>query len=201
MEKETIGLISGAIVAISAIPYFIRLYQRKIFPNLTSWSLWTLIGLAILLSYKSAGADSSIWPAVFGFTNPFIITIILLKRRGEWKKPEPYEKLCLIFGIISLVILFFTRKVEYFAQFALYTAIVADLCAAIPTIIQYWTNPVSDRPFAWSLFAIGYGIGIFAVKDHSWANDLLPIYMFFGAFLVATPLILHRIGKPIREWI
>ncbi|MEK7209134.1 MAG: hypothetical protein AAB677_02655, partial [Patescibacteria group bacterium] len=82
MSAETIGLTSGLLVVASVIPYSIRTYQGKVQPNLTSWSLWTLIGLALLLTYKSSGAEANVWPAVFGFTNPLLITIIVLRRHG-----------------------------------------------------------------------------------------------------------------------
>ena len=75
MSAQTIGLLSGSLVIISIIPYAIRVHQGKIRPVLTSWSLWSLIGLALLLTYRSAGAEDNIWPAVFGFTNPTLITI------------------------------------------------------------------------------------------------------------------------------
>ncbi|KKS12797.1 MAG: hypothetical protein UU70_C0032G0006 [Candidatus Yanofskybacteria bacterium GW2011_GWA1_41_6] len=102
MSAETIGLVSGLLVAVSIVPYSIRTYQGKIQPNLTSWSLWSLLGLALLLTYKSSGAEASLWPAVFGFTNPTLITILLLLRRGEWTKPNRVEKACVVFGLTSL---------------------------------------------------------------------------------------------------
>ena len=199
---ETFGLISGLIVALSAIPYGIRVYQRKIRPNMVGWSIWAFIGLALLLTYESSGAKANVWPAVFGFLSPSAIAILAIWR-GERERPKWYEIMCAFFGLFSIGLWYFLRADKELAQYALYTAIVADIWAFIPTIIWVLRHPEHDRPLMWGMFGFGYGISIFAITDHTIANYSLPVYMFFSAMLVATILAKHRIrrGIPVRECI
>ncbi len=196
-------MISGALVIISVIPYGIRTYQKVVQPNLTSWFLWTIIGFALLVTYKSSGAGANIWPAVFGFINPLIITLLVLYRRGGWQRPERLEIVCLILGFLSLGMWGMVYDDKERAQFALYLAIMADMCAAIPTIKFIWMNPSEDRPFAWSFYAVGYGLGIFAITEHTFANYILPVYMFGGALAISLPLAWHRLKQraPLMEWV
>lgn len=93
MSADQIGMLSGALVVVSAIPYIVRVYQGKIETQITSWVLWTLIGFALLVTYKSSGAEANVWPAVFGFTNPFIVMLLTIKRlgRNSWTKPDRIE--------------------------------------------------------------------------------------------------------------
>jgi hypothetical protein len=198
-----IGLLSGGLVLLSIIPYAIRTYDGKIRPVPTSWSLWSLIGLALLLTYRSAGANANVWPAVFGFTNPTIITILSIWRQEKWKKPNLAERLCFLFGIVSLVMWLFLRQSRELSQYALWVAITADLCAAIPTIKFVWTEPDRDRPFAWVLFGIGYFLAVFATPENTFANWGLPLYMTAVSLSVALPLALHRFRQnvPLREWV
>lgn len=198
-----IGLLSGGLVLLSIIPYAIRTYDGKIRPVPTSWSLWSLIGLALLLTYRSAGANANVWPAVFGFTNPTIITIVSIWRHEKWKKPNLAERLCFLFGIVSLVMWLFLRQSRELSQYALWVAITADLCAAIPTIKFVWTEPDRDRPFAWVLFGIGYFLAVFATPENTFANWGLPLYMTAVSLSVALPLALHRFRQnvPLREWV
>ncbi len=200
--KETIGLISGILVAVSVIPYAIRTYQRKIRPNAASWSIWTLLGLAILLTYKSSGATTNIWPAVFGFINPLLITILVLWR-GEKHKPTPLEVYCAITGIGSIILWWFVQGNKELSVYALCLALIADTIAAIPTIIFVWKTPEGDRPFAWGMFVIAYGIVFFAIKEHTFSNYILPIYMVVTCSLITFPLIRHRIKNksPAFDWI
>ena len=203
MNAEMIGLISGGLVIVSVIPYSIRTYQGKIQPNLTSWSLWTLIGFVLLLTYKSSGAEANVWPAVFGFTNPFLIVFLILRRHGVWTKPNRIEGACIVFCLLSLGLWLGVRESRELSQYALYVAIVADACAGIPTIIFVWKRPESDRPFAWAFFSIGYGMAVFAITEHTFANYALPLYMFVAALSVTFPLALYRWRHKVHvsEWI
>lgn len=186
----------------SIIPYAIRTYEGKIHPVPTTWSLWSLIGLAMLLTYRSSGAEANAWPAVFGFVNPTVITILSVWRRGEWKKPTVSERFCFSFGVASLAMWILMRQRPNLAQYALYVAIAADICAAIPTIVFVWREPDRDRPLAWVIFAVGYFLAIFAIPQDTLANWILPLYMTLVALVVAFPLVLHRLRRrvPLKHW-
>jgi hypothetical protein len=205
LHTEFFGHLSGFLVAICIIPYSIRVWQKKITPEPTSWLLWSAIGLVLLLTYKSSGAKDNIWPAVFGFTNPTLVFILIMARqKGRLEKiTEKTDMYCLTIGIASLILWAFMRKNPQLVQFALYVAIIADLFAAIPTIISYWKNPNEDRPFAWGLFSIGYGLAIFAISEHTIANYALPLYMCAGSMSVTLILSVFRIKNhvPLRDWV
>jgi hypothetical protein len=118
-------------------------------------------------------------------------------------KPKRVDIACLVFGLLSLAIWLITRQNKELSQYALYLAIIADIFASIPTILFVWEDPTRDRPFAWGVFAIGYGLAIFAITEHTFANYALPIYMFLGASSVTSILAFHRLKQkiPIREWV
>lgn len=203
LSKESIGLISGILVAISVIPYAIRTWQCKIRPNITSWSLWSLIGLSLLLTYKSSGAEANVWPAVFGFTNPTLITILAIIKKGEKTRFSALECCCIAISIASLGMWLWLRNNQPLAQCALYVALVADSVAAIPTIAFVLKHPDKDRPFAWGMFALAYILVLFAVPEHTVANDSLPIYMFLASGWITLQLVRFRVRTktPIIEWI
>ena len=202
MSTETIGMLSGVLVVISVIPYALRTYQGKTKPNITSWSLWTLIGAALLLTYRSSGASDNVWPAIFGFTNPLLVTGISLWRNGAREKLTKVDWVCLVVSITSLLLWYLTRNQKEMAQFALYLAILADSAAAIPTIVYAWSQPKDERPVPWLLFSIGYGVAIFAITEHTFANYVLPLYMFLGTFIISVPLIRYQLRHkiPLKEW-
>lgn len=196
-------MISGILVVMSAIPYALNTWRGKIKPNITSWSLWSVIGLALLLTYRSSGADANVWPAVFGFTNPLIITILALIRKGEKTRPNKIEWVCIVICLLSLGMWFILRNDQQLVQYALYIAIAADICAAIPTLAFVFKYPEEDRPVPWGMFALAYILALFAVQDHTFANYILPIYMFFGSgtivFILARVRVKNR--TPLHEWI
>ena len=202
MKTETIGLIAGLIVVISIVPYAIRAHQGKIDPNPTSWLLWSLIGLALLLTYRSSGAGDNVWPTVFGFTNPTLIAILLIKNRARWKRFESFECVCFILGLVSLFLWYLFHEKRALVQWVLCLAIFADACAAIPTVVFVWRFPERERPFAWGLFGVGYGLGMFAISEHTFSNYILPLYMCVGSFTITALLARYRwkSRSPITEW-
>lgn len=203
MSAETIGMISGFLVVVSCIPYSIRVHQRKITPNLVTWSLWTLLGFTLLITYKSSGAEANIWPAIFGFTNPLIITILAFWRNGMRKRLDRVEIFSLVFCLLAIGLWLDVRQKKELAQFSLYLAIIADSCAGIPTLELALKTPEKDRPFAWTLFAIGYGLVVFAITDRTFANYFLPSYMCSSGLFVAFLFARYRWRQklPWIEWI
>lgn len=206
MSKELIGILSGFIVFLSAIPYGIRAWQGKTEHNIVSWSLWSFVSLVILLTWKSSGAKSNIMPAVASLISTSLIFLIILLKERYNKEIHKSDKVCFSLGLIALVGWSFVKcelhDDPFYAQWALYLGISADLIAAIPNIIWVWGSPDKERPFAWTMYAFGYGLSFFAVSEMTFANCLPPIYMFLGAGAIAFPLIRFRVKNkiPLREW-
>lgn len=208
------GALAGILVVASAVPYSIRTWQGKIVPHVGSWSLWTFIGLAILLTYRSAGAEDNLWPAIFGFTNPLLVTLIVLRNRrkdgtkpitprGMWNELTALDRVCVAFGFAALGLWLYAGHDPKLHTMSLVTAVLADAGAAVQTVVFLWKKPGEDRPFAWSVYAAGYGTSFLALPNYSFDNIIVPAYMTITALFIALPLVLHRIRTkaPIGEWI
>lgn len=202
LSVQLFGILSGLLVIVSAVPYIWGIIKGHNHPSIASWGPWSVIGLALLLTYDGSGARWNLAPAIFSFTNPTIITIVALKRHG-WVKFGQLEWTCVSISLSAIVLWFFLRGREDMMLLALSLAIVADLVAAIPQIKLAWRSPDLDRPFAWGLFGIGYALAIFAIEEKTVANYILPLWMFFGSWSITLPLVLHRLRMetPIKYWI
>lgn len=204
MNPEFYGGLSAAIVAISAIPYGLRAWQRKTRPNVVSWGLWTGIGLAMLLTYHGAGANiESMAPVVFGFVNPLIIVAIAWIRSRTREPLNRLERAALVFGALSIVGWYvFQGNAEHMA-YALLLAILADACAAVPTLVFVWRSPMEDRPGAWMMFSVAQLVMLLSITDWTWSSYVLPIYMFLGSAFIAIPMVRARVRNktPLRDWI
>lgn len=199
---ELIGYVSGGIVFLSVLPYLWRVWQKKITPNMVSWTVWTILGLAFLLNYKAGGAQDNIWPAVFSFVNPLAVTILLFWK-GKKKWPDRLELLCGALGIASIVMWWFMKENIEMVAVALGIALLADSFAAIPTVRAAWKEPWLDRPFAWACYAAGYGLSLFVLPNWELVSWMLPVFMATVPFNVAFPLAWYRWrnGFPLKEWI
>jgi uncharacterized protein with PQ loop repeat len=200
MNTEAIGLLAGLLGLLSVIPYCVRVWQRKIRPNPTSWFVWSLLSGILLFNYKETGVGASIWLAVVGFLNVGTVFVLtLLRQRSEWSKPDRLEVATLTIGMISVAYLLTSGQ----ADNALYIGIFADIWAVAPTVRGAWRRPLQDRPYAWLMFAIASMISMFAITDGSLSSYALPVYYAIAELLVAIPLVLHRCKEriPLREWV
>lgn len=204
MSKELIGEVSGILVFLSIFPYAYRVWKKDIIPNPITWFIWSVGGVALLLTYKGVGADKNVWPAIAGAFNPVLVFFIAMFH-GKRAKITLADTFCLVLGITAIGLWFWIEisKNKVYAPYALYIGIVGDACAAVPTFRYIRKEPQDDRPLMWILFAIGYCLAIFAVDKQGFSNYVLPIYMFIMATIISMPLVAYRIQNkiPIGEWV
>jgi len=189
-SKEFLGIISMALILVSAIPYIHSVLKRETTPTKSSWIIWALIGFCFLVTYRDSGAKETMWAAIAGFINPCIIAVISLKYgRVEWTK---LDTMCLIGACISLTI----WKVFSMPVVALMAAIITDGFGALPTIRNVWKEPHSEKPLAWLLFSVASGINLFAINKWEFAIALYPLYMTIASLTIVWPLVkYHWLGQ------
>jgi len=200
---ETVfGILSAIIVFLSYPVYVYRIWQRKIIPNIASWSIFVIISVAIFLSYASSGAKENALTTYGPMIGCGIIFLVSLLRSKE-KTINKLDILCIFFGCTSILTWYFTKDAKQTAQFALYLALLADFIGIIPSIIFLNKHPEKDRPAMWIIFSLGYFLTIFAIKDHTVSNWVLPIFMVIIPSFCWIPLIRYRIKNkiPIKEWV
>lgn len=206
MDKVWIGIFSAWFVALSIIPYGVRTYQNKIIPQFSSWLLFTIVGLATLITYRHTGADNNIWPAVFGFINPLVITFLVFKKNPKkaFLRLGLFEKISIfICGATLLAIAFIDNGTLLHKNILLAAVITANILAVAKTISFILKNPQEDRPVPWILLGIGYGLSMLAIEEHNFSNDIIPLYIVIITTIITFILTRYRLKKhvPLREWI
>jgi hypothetical protein len=162
-----------------------------------------VIGLALLLTYRGSGATWNAIPTILGVTNPCILVGVILLRGGQKAPLKLREYVCAALSLSSLVVWCLFRGNEKLSTYALCLAIVADVCAAVPSIVDGWTNPHDDRPGAWAIFSFGYLFALPAITEWKFSNIILPVYMSLLSVAIVIPLVRYRIKHniPLKEWI
>jgi hypothetical protein len=204
MKAEYWTYLSAGIVGMSGFYYAIRAWQNRIYPNPVSWGVWAVVGLGLWLTADAAEAKAVYWSTLVGAWNPTMIALVVLWRvRNKGYTLARHEKRCLAFALTGYLLWFMVKDVPEVAPWSMYWMIAVDIFALWPTWEQVYSNPMSDKPFPWLVFAWGFGLSGLAVTDHTVANWALPIYMFFGAQIVALPMIIRRVRlkSPVQDWI
>ena len=130
------------------------------------------------------------------------ILIITLLRSNE-KSFTRFDIICLILGVLSISLWFFTKQSREMVQFALYIGILADFIGILPSMKFLTKHPEKDRPAMWVIFSLGYFFSMFAITENTFANWVLPSFMVVAPALVWIPLVKYRLKNkiPVREWI
>jgi len=177
---QALGIISGLIAFFALVPYFISVIKNKSRPHPISWAMWALMGVISLGTYWGTGARDTIYIAFVNFLNPLIVTFLSIKY-WDWKKHfSRLEYTCFVLSIVSVVIwLCFQNPTA-----ALTFNLIADLIAAIPTLIKTYKNPSSEDTKTWLLFVIANFLSLVAIQQWTYGIALLPAYLFCFAFVV-----------------
>lgn len=192
------GWVSLVLILLAGFMHCRRVAQGVIVVNPISWFVWFGVSFAILISYISIGSTYNTLAAIGNVIFPGINFFFAIRQK-EKVPLVIWDYLCALLGVISLIAWYFTNQNPAQAQYANYIAIVADLCAVIPTYRFVKGNPMKEKPLPWLVFSIGFGLSCFAVTTHTVANYVLPVYMFIGAGSIAYLQIRYRMLNNIKE--
>ncbi len=200
MDSNVWTWLSGLLVSISGIYYAVLVYRREAPCNPISWAAWGIVGVAIFLTSETTFGMNAI---TFGAINPFAVAAI-----GAWRQLERAEtptRREIVSGLLALIAIgawIISRTGGYPSEWILGLSIAADMIPLWPILVGAWTRPQDDKPFAWLLFGVGFGISSFGLHEISVFTLAVPAYMFVGSMTVALPLASYRWQRraPIREW-
>ncbi|USN88837.1 MAG: hypothetical protein H6780_00215 [Candidatus Nomurabacteria bacterium] len=196
-------VVSALVLAVWGIRYAVLAWKREVYPNPVSFFVWAVVGVALFLTAEASEAKEVYYAALVSAVAPVIIfVIVLLRETNRVYTLTRREKACLVFAIVGYVLWFALKDQPELAQWSLYWMIGVDVLALWPTLEQAFKKPMSDKPGAWLVFGLGYGVTGFAISDHTVVNWALPGYMFIGSWSVAAPLVWRRINEkiPLNEW-
>lgn len=185
------AMLSGVVGVASLIPYITDMVRGDTRPNAVSFFLWTALEAIAFVAQLKAGAS---WSIVFvGVTvfNTAIITILALAGYG-YRAYGKFDAWCAFFCVAALVL----WQMSGNPVVAIAFAIVADFCAALPTIKKVWREPHSEHAFAWSLISISGALGVFSTEILNAANLAFPVYVVVANTLVFSLIFLGQTRKP-----
>lgn len=189
----TLGLLSGVIVASCAVPYVYSILAGKTTPHPITWILWAFMGGLSLFFYWELGARDTIWIAVVNFVGPFIAAALSF-RYWNWKDGfNVFEYACLAFSIVSIVIWIVSRD----PVLALTFNIIADMFAALPTLVKVYKQPETESTWSWGVASVGAALSLVAIREWNYGVAVLPLYLFVLYAALAILSLRQKTGVPL----
>jgi hypothetical protein len=182
-----VGIIAGLLGFGAIIPYIRDMIHGTTRPNVVSYGLWVLLISISVLAQIDSGTSWSIVFLIGDLIGTTIVTILCLVGFGYGKYGK-IEWICTALAIVAIVSWQITNE----PLLAIGFAIVADLLAAVPTVIKTYRDPWSEIPTTWFMIATAALLSIISTTIFDPANLLFPAYLFL---INATTGTLAFIGR------
>lgn len=169
--EQSLGYLSGILIAISCVPYVIDIYRGKTKPQRATWFIWlVLLTIAFVAQVFEGGTWSLITTAV-DWLGVLIIFILSIKHGvGGTSKMDIGA---LIGAGIGLVLWYLTSDPLY----ALLITVFIDFLGGWLTIVKTYKDPYSETWYAYLICGTGGFLGVIAVGELNFSLMLFPLWI------------------------
>ncbi len=187
--REIAGMIGGSVFFSAFIPYFIDILRGRTNPQRATWIIWTILGVLILASYRSVGAQNTIWVAIAGAICPCVILVLSI-----WRGEGGTSKLD-IAGLAgsAIGIAGWWLTTDPFVGLVMF--MLTDQIASVPTMAKLWHEPASESLFAWSLWLSSSFFQLVALDSWDIHVSIYPLSYLVGQLAIVL-LILRKYLRP-----
>lgn len=171
---QIIGILAGVIQIAAMVPYVKDILKGETRPNIVSWALWTLIqiiGIWVLL----ASPEGYSWALILltaTTLNTGLVVILCLFGYGS-RQFGKLELVCLVLALVAIALWITSKN----AALTLIFDILADVVAAIPTLVKTWREPYSEAVLPWVMICFAAALGALSSTIINIENLALPIYL------------------------
>lgn len=183
------AIVGAVIGSLGGFYYLYETIVGKAQPNRITWLLWGIFPMIIFMAQRVQGVRDLSWASfVAGFTPLLILAASFFNKKAYWKS-EPRDYYLMAAAIIGIILWVVTDN----PNLALLLSLLADLLAAIPTLIKAYRHPHSESWIAYAVSTFGFGISFLSVQIYTIENTAFVSYLFL--LNGALALLASRIHK------
>ncbi|MEN9557969.1 MAG: hypothetical protein RL141_338 [Candidatus Parcubacteria bacterium] len=188
-------LLSAAISLSGAVAYIRDIFRGTSRPNLITWGLWSFAPLIATGAALSAQADVWATARIFisGFGPLLIFIAGLFISQSYWKLTR-FDYAC---GVLSLIALG-AWLIADSPILAILLAAIADLFAALPTIIKAWKHPETETFYTYFVGLFTASIILPAIPVWNIENAAFQIYLLIANMALCFSVLRGRVLKSRR---
>lgn len=181
-----------AIVSLSWIAVYLKdTIKGETKPNRVSRLLWAIAPMIAAWAAFADGAHRAILPIFMSGFGPFLIFLSSFANKNAYWQLEKIDYFCGISSALALILWWTTKE----PMLATIFAILADILAAIPTLIKWRKYPETETiwAFVWGLFSAS--TSFFALKTLNFTELAFPIYLVSINILLISAILFGRINN------
>ncbi len=167
-----VAVISASLCFGSVIPYVRDILYGTTRPNAVTWFLWLFIQAIAIAAQIHAGASWSLVMVIADGVTIGIVFVLSVIGYG-YTSYDRTDLFCGLVGVLAIVLWVVTGN----ALVALVLSVVADGCAAFPTLRKAYKDPWSENPTGWAFTTVAALLAIISTTRFDTANLLFPAYL------------------------
>ncbi len=162
-------------------------------PNRVTWLLWGSIPIIAFAAEREQGIGLvSLMTLTVGL-GPLLVFVASYFNRNAYWKISQLDMVCAAISIIAIVIWLSIDA----PNLAILLSLVADIFAALPTVIKAYHHPKTESATPYLLFSIGAIVTMLTLTRFDVANAAYPVYIL-TIYSVLFLLTGFRLGRKVK---
>lgn len=179
---------------VGGISYLVDTVRGKTKPNRVTWFLWAAAPLIAFVAELEKGVGiQSLMTFSVGFIPLLIFVASFVNKKSEWTLGK-LDYLCGAFSVLGIFLWYLSKN----ADFAILFAIIADLLAALPTILKSYHFPETENYRIYLSGIIAGAITLLTITVWNFAHYGFPAYILL-VNLILFSLIKFKVGKLVSR--
>ena len=185
---QFLGFASGALIALSCIPYIRDILLHKTKPQRATWFIWAVLLTIAFFAQLSKGGTWSLITTGVDWLGVVIIFILSIKHgMGGASK---LDKLALLGAAIGLILWYFTNE----PLFALVITILIDFIAGMLTILKTYKQPETETFIAYMICGTGGLLGVLSVGEMNVPLLIFPLWICLFNYAIGMTVMFGRMN-------
>ena len=184
--RTGIGALGAAVVAVSAVYYFVEVLRGRSRPHQASWSVWAVIGL---LGFGTA-ADGGAGPGAYAAAVDAVActATCLLALHPRFGKPG-LRRGDVVLGVAAASMVLLWRFGPVPVTAAAVVAVACDATALWPTVREARSRPAMESTLSWTADVVGNALCLAAVASTTTAALVYPTYLLLASVIMSVVLL------------
>lgn len=182
MLPDSFAVVGALIGSLGGWYYLYETIVGRAQPNRVTWLLWGTFPLIIFVAQRVQGVEGQSWVSLIAGSTPLLIVAASLLNKQAYWKTQRRDYVLMAAAILGIVLWAVTDN----PNLALLFALLADVLAAVPTLIKAYTHPASESWLAYAISAFGFGISVLALQTYSFENAAFVLNVFLMNFALAV---------------
>ncbi|MET1003669.1 MAG: hypothetical protein ABWZ15_17790 [Acidimicrobiia bacterium] len=180
------GVVSGALLAVSVLPYARDIMRGNARPERASWFIWIVLAVTAFVTQANTGATWSLFlPGAAVIETALVFALSLRYASKPFRAKDAIALVAVAGGVVAWLL---TSD----ALWALLVTIAVDIAGAVLTMVKAHADPDSETLAAWVISALAAVSALSALGTFSWLLALYPAYLVAANAAVSTSIVLGR---------